>query len=135
MPAQQTKHSRRTFIKSAAFAAGALALSVSFAGRAAEKATGAVAEAGKSLLDYMKDRINSIYARDKAMPKRASQDNPEIVKIYRDFLGEPMSEKAEHFLHREMTDKSAPLKKLAKKRLYPYPRLKNFENRYPFELD
>ena len=125
---------RRRFIQTTAMLAGALAATLSFTGRAAEKTAGTLSEAGKSLLDYMKDRINSIYARDRNMPLRSSQDNPEIKKIYANFLEQPMSEKAEHFLHRELEDRSAPIKKLKKKGIYPYKRIKSFTNSYPFEL-
>jgi hypothetical protein len=125
--------SRRHFLRSAAFLAGGLALSVGTAAKAAEKTAAALSDAGKTLLDYMKDRIASVYAREKTMPKRSSQDNPEIIQLYEDFLGSPMSGKAEQYLHRELSDRSAPLKKLRKKSIYPYKRLSAFSSCYPFE--
>lgn len=130
----QMTQTRRSFIRTAALVAGGLAFSLQFAGIAAEKTAAAVAEAGKTLLDYMKDRVAGIYVREKTMPRRASQDNPEIRRLYTDFLGGPMSPKAEKYLHRGMTDRSAPLRRLSKKGLYPYPRLKDFSSVYPFEL-
>ena len=125
--------SRRRFLRAAAFLAGGLALSMSEAGSAAEKTFAAAAEAGKTLFDYMKDRISGVYAREKKMPGRSSNDNPEIAAIYSGFLENPMSAKAERYLHRELTDRSLPLRKLRKKGLYPYKRLVSFPPGYPFE--
>ena len=125
---------RKAFIRSAAFLAAGLAFSLRFTGNAAEKTAEAVADAGKSILDYMKDRISSIYERERNMPRRSSQDNPEIKTIYENFLEYPMSEKAEKLLHRKLEDRSASIKKLSRKGFYPYKRLKSFANSYPFEL-
>ena len=124
---------RRRFIRSAALIAGALALSLGSVSRAAEQTASLASAAGKSVLDYMKDRIASVYAREKRMPKRRSQDNPEIIRLYADFLGSPMSAKAERYLHRELTDRSAPLAKLRKKGIIPYSRAAKFPGSYPFE--
>lgn len=44
-------------------------------------------------------RAPKLYSIDKGKKLRFSHDNPEIKKIYEDFLGEPMSEKAHHLLH------------------------------------
>ncbi|MCX8128832.1 MAG: NADH-dependent [FeFe] hydrogenase, group A6 [Clostridia bacterium] len=44
-------------------------------------------------------RIEGIYAIDKACEKRKSHDNPEIKKLYEEYLGEPGSHKAHHLLH------------------------------------
>lgn len=44
-------------------------------------------------------RAPKLYSIDKEKKLRFSHDNPEIKKIYEDFLGEPMSEKAHHLLH------------------------------------
>ena len=124
---------RRRFIRGAAFMAGVLALSLGGVSRAAEQTAALASAAGKSVLDYMKDRIACVYEREKKMPKRRSQDNPEIIRIYADFLGSPMSAKAEKFLHRELTDRSAQLAKLRKKGIYPYSRAAKFPASYPFE--
>ncbi len=45
------------------------------------------------------NRIDAIYAEDMGMEIRKSHMNPEIVKIYKDFLGEPNSHKAHELLH------------------------------------
>ncbi len=44
-------------------------------------------------------RAEAIYAEDAGMSLRKSHENPEIVKIYKDYLGEPLSEKSHHLLH------------------------------------
>lgn len=48
-------------------------------------------------------RAQAIYAEDEGMPIRKSHLNPEIVKIYKDFLGSPLSEKSHHLLHTHYT--------------------------------
>lgn len=54
-------------------------------------------------------RIDSLYARDRAMDCRTSDDNPEIKALYRDFFGEPLSPLAEELLHTSYTDRSRDL--------------------------
>ncbi len=49
--------------------------------------------------EIRKKRAEAIYAEDSGMPVRKSHENPEIVKIYEDFLGEPLGEKSHHLLH------------------------------------
>jgi len=44
-------------------------------------------------------RIDAIYSEDMGMDIRKSHLNPEIVQIYKDFLGEPNSHKAHELLH------------------------------------
>jgi iron only hydrogenase large subunit-like protein len=44
-------------------------------------------------------RIAGIYSDDEKSVVRKSHENPEIIQIYKDFLGEPLSEKAHHLLH------------------------------------
>ena len=39
------------------------------------------------------------------MPLRKSHENPEIISIYKEFYGEPGSEKAHHLLHTQYFDK------------------------------
>ena len=39
------------------------------------------------------------------MKLRKSHENPEIISLYKEFLGQPMSEKAHHLLHTEYFDK------------------------------
>ena len=47
----------------------------------------------------IKARAAAIYAEDRKKPLRKSHENPFIIKLYREFLGEPNSEKAHHLLH------------------------------------
>lgn len=44
-------------------------------------------------------RMEAIYAEDSGMPLRKSHENPEVLKIYQDFLGEPLGTKSHHLLH------------------------------------
>ncbi len=44
-------------------------------------------------------RGETLYKLDKAMPLRFSHENPEIKRLYEEFLGAPLSEKAHHLLH------------------------------------
>nr|MBD3620821.1 iron hydrogenase small subunit [Sunxiuqinia sp.] len=44
-------------------------------------------------------RMEAIYAEDSDMPLRKSHENPEVLKIYQDFLGEPLGPKSHHLLH------------------------------------
>ena len=44
-------------------------------------------------------RIQSMYQEDQSMELRNSMDNPEIGRIYKEFLGEPLSPIAEELLH------------------------------------
>lgn len=54
-------------------------------------------------------RIKSLYDRDKSMKLRLSHRNEEIVKLYEDFYGEPLSELAEEMLHTVYFDRSGDL--------------------------
>ncbi len=44
-------------------------------------------------------RMKGLYAEDAGKPCRLSHENPDIKKLYEEFLGEPGSEKAHHLLH------------------------------------
>ena len=46
-----------------------------------------------------KKRMASLYEIDRNLPLRKSHENPEIQTLYKDFLGEPLSEKAHELLH------------------------------------
>lgn len=48
-------------------------------------------------------RIAGLYMDDEESTYRCSYQNPEIQQIYREFLGEPMSEKSHHLLHTTYT--------------------------------
>lgn len=49
--------------------------------------------------EIRKKRTEAIYAEDAGMPVRKSHENPEVLKIYEDFLGEPLGELSHHLLH------------------------------------
>jgi NADP-reducing hydrogenase subunit HndD len=55
--------------------------------------------------NIIKARAASIYAEDKSKPLRKSHENPFIIKLYEEFLGEPNSELAHHLLHTHYFDK------------------------------
>lgn len=56
--------------------------------------------------DIIKLRHQAIYREDAEKPIRKSHENPYIIKLYEEFLGSPMSEKAHHLLHTHYFDKS-----------------------------
>ncbi len=55
--------------------------------------------------DIIKARAAAIYAEDRSKPLRKSHENPFIIKLYKEFLDEPNSEKAHHLLHTSYFDK------------------------------
>ena len=55
----------------------------------------------------LKARAKAIYEEDKNKPIRVSHENPYIIQLYKEFLGEPNSEKAHHLLHTHYFDKKA----------------------------
>jgi len=56
--------------------------------------------------EVLKKRQKAIYTEDKNKAIRKSHENPYIQKLYRDFLGKPMSEKAHHLLHTAYFDRT-----------------------------
>ena len=57
-------------------------------------------------VDIIKARAKAIYAEDSGKPIRKSHENPDIQKLYREFLGAPLSERSHHLLHTRYFDKS-----------------------------
>ncbi len=53
--------------------------------------------------EIRKKRAEAIYAEDADLPIRKSHENPEIQKLYNDFLIEPLGEKSHHLLHTKYT--------------------------------
>ncbi len=53
--------------------------------------------------EIRRKRAAAIYAEDAGMPLRKSHLNPEIIKIYNDFLIKPLSDKSHHLLHTKYT--------------------------------
>lgn len=56
-----------------------------------------------------KQRIASLYARDKALVTRTSHENREIEKLYNEFYGHPLSNIAKQMLHTAYIDRSDDL--------------------------
>jgi NADP-reducing hydrogenase subunit HndD len=50
-------------------------------------------------------RAKAIYQEDANKPIRKSHENPFIIQLYKEFLGEPNSEKAHHLLHTHYFDR------------------------------
>jgi iron only hydrogenase large subunit-like protein len=48
-------------------------------------------------------RAQALYQEDKNLRCRKSHENPSIVKIYQEFLKEPLGEKSHHLLHTKYT--------------------------------
>ena len=54
----------------------------------------------------LEGRRDALYAEDEGKPLRKSHENPDIQKLYKEFLGAPLSEKSHHLLHTHYFDKS-----------------------------
>lgn len=117
---------RRGFLKGACILSAGLLMGVRLTG----KAYAAVME----IKDTMQQRIASVYASDDKFPHKASQDNQQVQKMYREYYKKPLSEAAHHNLHTEWFNRSASIDKLRKMGQYPNPRSKEFKKRvYPYE--
>ncbi len=53
--------------------------------------------------EIRKKRMEAIYAEDSDLPIRKSHENPEVAKLYKDFLKEPLGEISHHLLHTKYT--------------------------------
>lgn len=53
--------------------------------------------------EIIQKRMNAIYASDRRKTIRQSHKNPQVQKLYEEFLGEPYSEKAHEILHTKYT--------------------------------
>lgn len=53
----------------------------------------------KNYIDIKKERLKSIYEEDKQLPNRLAHKNPDIIKLYDEFLLKPGSEISHHLLH------------------------------------
>ena len=51
-------------------------------------------------------RMDSLYAADAATPMKTCLDNPDITAVYKQFYGQPLSEKSERLLHTVYADRS-----------------------------
>jgi NADP-reducing hydrogenase subunit HndD len=50
-------------------------------------------------MEIRKKRTEAIYMEDSGKPLRKSHENPEVIAIYKEFLGEPLSHKSHELLH------------------------------------
>ena len=57
-------------------------------------------------VDIKAERAKALYSEDKASKVRKSHENPDIIKIYEEFLGEPGGHKAHELLHTHYTKRS-----------------------------
>ena len=57
-------------------------------------------------IEILKARRDALYAEDEGKKLRKSHENPDIQKLYNEFLGKPLSEKSHHLLHTHYFDKS-----------------------------
>jgi iron-only hydrogenase group A len=48
-------------------------------------------------------RIGAIYREDEGKKLRKSHENPDVAKLYAEFLGQPLGEKSHHLLHTKYT--------------------------------
>ena len=49
--------------------------------------------------DKSKERGDKLYALDEKREKHCSHENPEIIKLYEEYFGSPLGEKAQRLLH------------------------------------
>ncbi|MBN2323705.1 MAG: iron hydrogenase small subunit [Spirochaetes bacterium] len=49
--------------------------------------------------EIRKKRIDAIYKEDEKKTLRKSHENPEVIRLYEEFLGEPLGERSHHLLH------------------------------------
>jgi iron-only hydrogenase group A len=57
-------------------------------------------------IEILKARAAAVYREDEGKKLRKSHENPDIQKLYKEFLGEPCGEKSHHLLHTHYFDKS-----------------------------
>ncbi len=53
-------------------------------------------------------RKRALYTEDRALPYRTSCDNPAVKRLYSEYLGEPMGEKAMEILHTRRSSSGSP---------------------------
>jgi iron-only hydrogenase group A len=58
------------------------------------------------VMKYRAKRAEGLFLEDANLPRRKSQENPEVKAIYEKFLGEPNSKKAHELLHTHYRDRS-----------------------------
>ena len=60
----------------------------------------------KNDLEQSQNRANALYEIDANKPNRLSHNNPDIIKLYDEFLGERGGHVSHELLHTEYYDKS-----------------------------
>ncbi|MEI6348377.1 MAG: NADH-dependent [FeFe] hydrogenase, group A6 [Bacteroidota bacterium] len=56
-------------------------------------------------IDVIKARWAAIYEEDANKPIRKSHENPDVIRLYEEFLGKPLGEKSHHLLHTHYFDR------------------------------
>ncbi|HNY91999.1 MAG TPA: [Fe-Fe] hydrogenase large subunit C-terminal domain-containing protein, partial [bacterium] len=56
--------------------------------------------------DRVRKRMEAIYAIDRTLPKRASHQNEAVMRLYKEYLGEPNGHKAHELLHTHYVERS-----------------------------
>lgn len=117
---------RRGFLRTACLLTGGALIGL--------RLTGKAVAAARQLKEYMQDRVGGVYGADETFKVRASQDNEQVITLYKKFLHEPLSHESEHLLHTKWVDRSKDLAALKAKGLYPTSRAGEFEKEpYPFQ--
>lgn len=78
--------------------------------------------------DLLAKRIQSLYQRDAALANRNSHENQELLELYREFYGKPLSPLAEQILHTTYEDRSGMLGEPVTK--YQSPRKQESKEEY-----
>ena len=60
----------------------------------------------RNFTDYVALRAKALYANDAAKAIRKSHENPDIKKVYAEYLGEPNGHRAHELLHTHYVDRS-----------------------------
>ena len=69
-------------------------------------AGGGTCRVKKDYQPHARDRQKGLYAIDSHMPRRQSHNNPQVIRLYDEYLGEPNSHKAHDLLHTHYSDRS-----------------------------
>lgn len=78
--------------------------------------------------DLLAKRIQGLYQRDAALANRNSHENQELLELYREFYGKPLSPLAEQILHTTYEDRSGMLGEPVTK--YQSPRKQESQEEY-----
>ena len=70
-----------------------------------------IAHNNKKIIVPRDERIKSLYKDEEKLNIRSCFENPDVKKVYSEYLGKPLSEKSEKLLHTKYYDKSNLLNK------------------------